>query len=91
MSTMREASRGNFNNRNTMEDLTLGCLQRIADATELMAKRHQELIDQKDAAEQSRDYWRRAHDAKNRRLIASRGQITKLKKALAGMKENKHG
>lgn len=69
-----------------LEQLQFGAIQRIADATELMAKRHQELIDQKASAEKSRDYWRDQHDAMARRVIAARGQITKLKKALAAAK-----
>jgi hypothetical protein len=67
----------------TTAELSLGCFQRIADATELMAKRHQELMAQKERAEQSRDYWRDEHDHMGRKLIAMRGQITKLKKKLA--------
>lgn len=65
-----------------VEHLQLGCMQRIADATELMARRYQELIDE-------RDRWKRWHDTEQqaaRRLARSnnslRGQITKLKKRL---------
>jgi hypothetical protein len=65
-------------------DLQIGCLQRIADATELMAKRYQELIDQKERAETLRDYWQDAHDRMARRLIAARGQITKWKRKATG-------
>lgn len=68
----------------SLEQMQFGCLQRIADATELMAKRYQELIDQKERAEKSRDYWVAQHDRMARRLVAARGQITKLKKKLEG-------
>lgn len=65
------------------EHLKLGCLQRIADATELMAKRHADLIGEKERAESSRNYWRDEAGRLERSNNALRGQITKLKKALA--------
>jgi hypothetical protein len=64
------------------EHLQLGCLQRIADATELMAKRYADLIGEKERAESSRDYWRKEAERMGRRVTALRGQITKLKKKL---------
>jgi hypothetical protein len=67
----------------TDNQIQIGCLQRIADATELMAKRHQELISEKERAESSAKYWREASDRRDRQLIAARGQITKLKNRLA--------
>jgi hypothetical protein len=64
------------------EQLGLGCLQRIADATELMAKRYEDLIAQRDMAFSQRDYWREQHDSMARRLNSMRGVITKLKAKL---------
>lgn len=59
----------------------LGCLQRIADATEKMASNYV-------ALQAERDYWRtRALDMEKgcqhqrRRIVALRGAITRLKKA----------
>jgi hypothetical protein len=80
--TYRQESRNDWQREGTVfaDDIKIGCLQRIADATELMAKRYQELIDQKERAETSRDYWRNQHDAMARRLVAARGQITKWKR-----------
>lgn len=66
------------------EHLQLGCLQRIADATELMAKRYQDLLDERDSAQRSRDYWESEHARLLRRLNAAKGQITKLKRKAAG-------
>lgn len=66
----------------SIEQLSFGALQRIADATELMAKRHSELIGEKERAESSRDYWRNMHDSIERTNRSLRGQITKLKKQL---------
>lgn len=64
-----------------VDDIKLGCLLRIADAAELMAKRHEELV-------RDRDFWKNRADsliAENICLInqrtALRGVVTKLKKA----------
>lgn len=60
--------------------LKIGCLQRIADATELMARSYANLIAE-------RDRYRRLLDARNetcerleRRCSALRGAITRLKR-----------
>jgi hypothetical protein len=65
------------------EEIKLGCLQRIADATEAMAKNHVQL-------QNSLDYYKRAYNDEiesRRRLVrqvnALRGVITKLKKKAA--------
>ena len=65
----------------SIDQLKLGCLQRIADATELMAKRHADLIAEMESTERSRDYWRERAERIERSNNALRGQITKLKKA----------
>ena len=60
--------------------LKLGCLQRIADATELMAQNYQSLIGERDS------YKRKYEAERDRRLnqdkcnAALRGVITKMKK-----------
>ncbi len=81
----REGSRTNWGSDQdsslTIEQINCGALLRIADATELMAKRYQELINQREQFERSANYWRAQHDRMQRRLIAAKGQITKLKKA----------
>jgi hypothetical protein len=86
--TYRKASRMDWQVAGADENLTthhlsLGCLQRIADATEVMAKNNQGLLNERDQARKSRDYWQAEYDSIARRLIAARGQITKLKKRLA--------
>ena len=72
----------------TLEWLQFGAIQRIADATELMARRHQELVDERDRYKR----WYDTEHSEARRLARSnnalRGQITKLKKALAAAREN---
>ena len=63
-----------------VDRIQIGCLQRIADATELMAKRHQDLVDE-------RDYYKRRYDETTKtnrslrlRIAALKGVITKLKR-----------
>ena len=68
--------------------LQIGCLQRIADATELMAKSYQGLINERNEARKSRDYWMDRSDQTDRRLSAAKGQITKLKKIIAAAKSD---
>lgn len=81
--TFEEDSRNTWSRDggSTMDDVKLGCLQRIAKATEIMAKNHDSLIRQRDEATKSRDYWRTEAEIVQRRLSAARGQITKLKNA----------
>lgn len=64
------------------EQLQLGCLQRIADATELMAKNHDGLVNERDQARKSRDYWMAEYDSVKRSNSALRGQITRLQAKL---------
>ena len=83
--SFRQESRGDWNagicERPTTEQLVLGCLQRIADATELMAKRYQDLISEREQAQRSRDYYQQRCYLVERSRNALRGQITKMKKA----------
>lgn len=65
------------------DDIKTGSLQRIADATELMAKDYQKLISE-------RDYYKRCYESEkncsrrlNRSNTALRAWITRLKKKLA--------
>lgn len=67
----------------TNEQIQIGCLQRIADATELMAKRHQELMDERDKFKR---WWKEEQTRRENRdgsIRSLRGQITKLKNQLA--------
>lgn len=82
MSSFREESRKEWsrNSGATVEDLNLGCLQRIADATELMAREYARLVSDRDRFER----WYKESKACSARLARSnaalRGQITKLKR-----------
>jgi hypothetical protein len=68
----------------TMDDIKIGCFQRIADATELMAQNYSTLIEER---ERYRCCYNEASaDLGRLRLscAALRGVITKLKKRLGG-------
>lgn len=86
--SLREKSRRNWtNDANTDGNIQLGCMLRIADATEKMAQRHTDLIEERDRL--SRYYRARGEQIARleRQLSAHKGQITKLKRQLAAGKE----
>ena len=86
MPNLVESSRENYRTRDpvpTESELRVGALQRIASATERMARSHEEL-------EQDRDRWKRWHDAErdqrrrgDRRIAALKGVVTRLQRKLA--------
>lgn len=83
MGTIKEASRKEWNcagQAATHQELQTGCLQRITDATELMARSYREIIE-------DRDRYERWYEEKFARVVelsrtcsALRGVITKLKR-----------
>lgn len=80
----REASRVNWGRDGSeslsLEQINTGALLRIADATELMAKRHTELMTQRDMYERWHDEEAQKRRLAERRISSLKGQITKLKK-----------
>ena len=71
---------GNASQNVTWQEVRDGCLMRIADATELMAKNHAQLISERDRYER---WYRQEKDSAKalRRTIAGlKGAITRLKK-----------
>jgi hypothetical protein len=79
MANFREVSKQNFTSDNTIEHINAGSLQRIADATELMAKNYLQL-------QSDRDLYKRWYNESSaqkaklyRQISALRGVITKLK------------
>ena len=64
-------------------ELKLGALMRIADATEVMAREYQKLISERDMYKRMYDGARASRDHFDRSNAALRGQITKLRKRLA--------
>lgn len=64
----------------TIEQINIGCMLRIADATEKMAVNYQRLIDERNQYE---NWWKQARDRENRlqkQLSAMKGVVTKLRK-----------
>jgi len=83
----REESRANYGctDRNpNNEELKLGALLRIADATEVMAKEYNRLLSDRNLYKHWYDETRASRDRLERSNAALRGQITKLRKRLAG-------
>lgn len=64
----------------TRDDIILGALLRIADATEAMAKSHTALVAEKEQAIQSRNYYQAESERMARRIHALRGVITRFKR-----------
>ena len=79
MPTFKDRSKEEWNGNPSVEHINAGSLQRIADATELMAKNHDQLIRAKQSAENSRDYWSEKATKLERKIRGLRGYITQLK------------
>jgi len=76
----REASKQNWNSGDTREDINSGSLQRIADATELMASNYQKLLTD---AQSSKEAYHKSIERERkleRRIAALKGVITRIKK-----------
>jgi hypothetical protein len=93
MANLREHSKANFPSENwnfpTEGEIQTGALQRIADATELMAKNHKQLVNDRDLYEK----WFRAERAarlhRDNQIRSLRGVITKLRKRAELMREGR--
>jgi len=77
---MRESSKQHWESNDTDLHIKIGCLQRIADATEVMAKNHNQLISDLEMYKR----WYNSEQKENTRLLnrvrALKGIITKLKR-----------
>lgn len=82
----RKESKKDWGTRNSdglsLEQINTGCLLRIADASEAMAKNHQKLID-------DLDYYKRRYEESSkgievlfRRIAGLKGYIKRLKKGI---------
>ena len=60
-------------------NVMIGCLQRIADATEAMAKNYIRLQDDNEWLKKSRDRWQKDYEHMKKSNAALRGWIKKLK------------
>jgi len=82
----REASQQNWGTRDlmpTQEQINTGCLQRIADAAELMAKNHAQLVRERDDYERRLRTIRGEVNRLDRSNAALRGVITRMKRKAA--------
>lgn len=77
----RQHSKDSFAGPATIEAINAGSLQRIADATEAMAKNHTQLIRERDMYEKLYREQAEKAAALRRQLSAAKGQITKLRTA----------
>lgn len=79
MATIREISKRNWNGDNSHRDIDSGSLQRIADATEIMAQNFIQLQNDRDMYKR---WWKEQQEESarlSRRVSALQGVITKLK------------
>ena len=86
-----EASKLNWKVNNdegkaNIEEINSGSLQRIATATEIMAKNHQELIDSKEFYRKQYRYYQEQNSLKEKSIAAYKGHITRLKREVEGLK-----
>lgn len=63
----------------TTRELQLGCLQRIADASELMARDHQSLVNRERWAQERADRLQKTCDRLARSNAALRGHLKRMK------------
>lgn len=79
MSSMREDSKKDWLSASTPDHFKVGCLQRIANAVEVMSVRYTDLIDERDRYKR----WYEEERARNKklryRITGLRGAITRLK------------
>lgn len=80
MATARQQSRGDWTVGNSTPELTLGCLQRIADATEKMAASY-------DAMRVDRDGWKRWYEQERENVKAAENKIRSLRGVITRMKK----
>lgn len=82
MSNTRELSEKQITSSEgaTLDAINTGSLQRIADATEKMALKYTELLEEVERYRQSSKNLWDIIDRKNKTIASLKGQITKLKK-----------
>ena len=82
---LREVSKQNYGSsapNTTFDEIKVGSLQRIADATEMMARRYEELIRERDQYKRWYEDAARQSQERERSITSLRGVITKLKQRL---------
>ena len=87
--TFRDGSHKNYGTQNqlTIEQIQTGCLQRIADATEAMAKNYNELIAERDRyKKQFYDTYKQFTHMESV-ISGYKGVVTKLKNQIKALKD----
>ena len=79
MATLREQGKRDWTANESIPHIQTGALQRIADACELMAKNHVELIAERDKYKRWYEGERAGNNKARHREAALRGIIKKLK------------
>ena len=89
----REGSRTNWgvttDSNLTVEQINCGAILRIADATELMAKNHAQLVAERDRFERWYQHEKTQLSSERRRTAALRGIVKKLKAQRSAGRETK--
>lgn len=81
--TYQQASRQTFvTDAITNEQIRVGCLQRIADAAELAARNHRELVNERDNYKGRIEQLMTQLERCDRQIAAYRGLVRKLKDQL---------
>jgi hypothetical protein len=73
----------------SLDAVKAGSLQRIANATELMAKNYSNLIDERDRYKRWYEDAHLREDSANRRIVALKGVITRIKNRRKLLKESR--
>ena len=80
--TLREFSRDRwvptFKPKPTKEEIQLGCLLRIADATEVMSKNYQRLLDQLEWSKRQVESYKEKAEYRKHRIAGLKSRITVL-------------
>lgn len=82
MANLKDISKDNYGGDATDKHIELGCLQRIADATELMASNFIALQNERDMYKRRYNEGVEARNSRDKTISNLRGQITKLKNKL---------
>ena len=71
----------------TFMEIQTGCLQRIADATELMARRYQDLIDERNRFKEAMERARADRDSVTSTNKTLKGHVTRLREQVRSLEE----
>lgn len=78
MSTLREIGRQEWTGRNEIDQIKTGAIQRIADACEIMAKNHGQIIEERDRYKRWYEDECKRRQCQDRQISGLRGRITFL-------------